>query len=257
MLLMNRRVWLVNGLAILLAIASVTELRSQESRSADKDITQTLRPLIKQVVQTAVSVDATGQILDVHPAEGPGSGFPDGPVPETRSIGGAGVIADAELGLIVTSHHLVKNAETISVRLFDGRRFAATTTVVDEGADLAVLRISAPDLRAAPVGEPDSIGPGDFVVAVGDPLGLDHSASFGIVSALHRAWQGILGNDLIQTDVMLDRGSSGGPLFNLRGEIIGINTARVGRSVNERSFGFAIPASAVQAILMRARKVDY
>ena len=164
MLLMNRRVWLVNGLAILLAIASVTELRSQESRGADKVFTQTLRPLIKQVVQTAVSVDATGQILDVHPAEGPGSGFPDGPVPETRSIGGAGVIADAEIGLIVTCHHLVKNAETISVRLFDGRRFAATTTVVDEGADLAVLRISAPDLRAAPVGEPDSIGPGDFTV---------------------------------------------------------------------------------------------
>ncbi|WP_376963843.1 S1C family serine protease [Bradyrhizobium erythrophlei] len=98
---------------------------------------------------------------------------------------------------------------------------------------------------------------GDFVLAVGDPLGLDHSATFGMISALHRSWPGIQGHDLIQTDVLLDRGSSGGPLFNLRGEIVGINTARAGEAMNERSFGFAVSAAAIQAILIRALKTNY
>lgn len=216
----------------------------------------TLAPLVKKVMPTVVSIRATAQALEAYPSAGPGFGFPDGPLPITRSIYGAGVIVDAERGLALTADHVVKGAEAISVLLSDGRRFIASTVVRDEDSDLAILKIDATGLVAGSIDRLESAEPGDFVLAIGDPLELERSVTFGIVSALHRSWIDVPGHNLVQTDVLLGRGNSGGPLFNLRGEIIGINIARTGHAAGERTFGFAAPASAATAILLRAQKVD-
>jgi len=209
--------------------------------------TQTLAPLVSRLVQTVVSIKAIKETVMAYPTIDPGSGFPDGPLPvEMR---GAGIVVEADLGLIVTCNHLVQSADTISVNLADGRRFDAKITAADESSDLAVLRILASGLTAARIGKSIEVVPGDFAIAIGDPLGLSHSVSFGMISALHRTWPGISYRDLIQTDVLLDRGSSGGPLFNLRGEIIGIISARVGETATERSFGFAVPSAAIDRLL--------
>ena len=215
---------------------------------------ETLAPLVKQIMPSVVSVTATTQALETYPSAGPGQGFPDGPLPVTRDFYGAGVIVDAKRSLILTSGHVVKGAETISALLSDRRRLAATVIVTDEESDLAILRVEATGLVAGPIARAPAAEAGDFVLAVGDPLGLDRTVTFGIISALHRSWYGVSSHDLIQTDVLLGRGSSGGPLFNLRGEIVGINVARADNAGGERTFGFAAPASAATAILLRAQK---
>ncbi len=152
----------------------------------------------------------------------------------TKEVSGAGVIIKSESGSIVTSNHLIDGAKSLSVELSDGRRFEAKFVVADERHDLAMLRVSASGLTAATVGRSIDAEPGDFVLAVGGTAGLAQGVSFGIVSALHRSRAGIPCQDLIQTDALLDRGSSGGPLFNLRGEVIGIVVATTGET--ERGF---------------------
>jgi S1-C subfamily serine protease len=246
-----------SALAALMFVCSVMRvLGGEASVVGGPAVVQTLAPLIKRVKHTVVTVKVTAQALDAYPVTEPGSGFPDGPLPVTLEIYGGGIIVDADRGLIVTSDHVVKGAEAISVVLFDGRHFAARIIVTDEESDLAILRIEAAGLVSGTIDCANSSEPGDLVLAIGDPLGLEQSASFGMVSALHRSWLGVPGHDLIQTDVLLDRGSSGGPLFNLRGEIIGINIARASDAGRGRSFGFAAPASAIIGILLRAQKAD-
>ncbi|MTV15459.1 trypsin-like serine protease [Bradyrhizobium elkanii] len=164
---------------------------------------------------------------------------------------GAGVIIKAESGLIVTSNHLVRGAETLAVRLPDGRQLDAKFVVADERYGLAMLRISASGLTAARIGRSIDAEPGDFVLAVGGSSGSAPSVSFGIVSALHRSRPGIPCQDLIQTDALLDRGSSGGALFNLRGEIIGIVAAGADETESERAFGVAIPSDAIDRLYVR------
>lgn len=212
---------------------------------------QTLAPLIKQVTKSIVSIKAVRRTVVAYPSVGPGSGFPDGPLPLTESSFGSGVVVDAERGLIVTSNHVVNGAIKVEVELSDGRQMEANVTEADERSDLALLRISATGLTVGRLGKSVEVAPGDFILAIGDPVGLGQSVSFGIVSAIHRSWQGIACTDLIQTDALLDFGSSGGPLFNLRGEIIGIVAARIGETSNERSFGFAVPSAAIERLLAK------
>lgn len=217
---------------------------------------QTLAPLVKQVAPTVVTIRATIQTLEAVRVTEPGSGFPDGPLPVTRDVYGAGVIVDAERSLIATAGHVLKGTDAISVLLSDGRCFTVRPVVIDEEFDLAVLKIDASGLISGSIDRPNLAEPGDFVLAVGDPLGFEHSATFGMISGVHRSRSGIPGHDLIQSDVLLGRGSSGGPLFNLRGEIIGINLARTSDAANERGFGFAAPASALVAILHKAQDAE-
>jgi S1-C subfamily serine protease len=234
--------------ALALVLILMTGGRAGESPLRERpSAIQSLAPLVKHLVQSVVSIKATKEIVMAYPTIDPGSGFPDEPMRVEMS--GAGVVVEAELGLIVTCHHVVKDADTVLVSLADGRQFDAKITAADEYSDLAVLRISAPSLTAGRIGKSVEVEPGDFAIAVGDPLGLSHSVSFGMISALHRIWPGISYGDLIQTDVLLDRGNSGGPLFNLRGEIIGIISARIGEAAAERSFGFAIPSAAIDRLL--------
>ena len=167
---------------------------------------------------------------------------------QTSSLG-SGVIIDAAAGYVVTNQHVIGNADEITVRLHDGRSVQAEVIGSDPNADIAVIKIPAQGLTAIHLGNSDRLRVGDFVVAIGNPFGLGQTVTLGIVSALGRSGLGIEDyEDFIQTDASINQGNSGGALVNLRGELIGVNTAIVGPSGGSVGIGFAIPINMVLAL---------
>ena len=169
--------------------------------------------------------------------------------PRERQTGslGSGVIIDAAAGYVVTNQHVIGNADEITVRLHDGRSVQAEVIGSDPNADIAVIKIPAQGLTAIHLGNSDRLRVGDFVVAIGNPFGLGQTVTLGIVSALGRSGLGIEDyEDFIQTDASINQGNSGGALVNLRGELIGVNTAIVGPG--SVGIGFAIPINMVLAL---------
>lgn len=162
---------------------------------------------------------------------------------------GTGVIVDGE-GKILTNNHVVGEADEINVRLHDGRTFKAEKIGVDPRSDLAVIKIKASGLTPAKLGDSDKLKIGEWVVASGNPFGLDNTITAGIVSAKGRS---IMGGgqfeDFIQTDAAINPGNSGGPLVNLNGEVIGINTAIFSRSGGYMGIGFAIPINMAKHVM--------
>ena len=163
---------------------------------------------------------------------------------------GTGVILDKEKGHVVTNHHLIAQADDITVALSDGQELKAELVGSDSETDVAVLRIDADDLTSLPFASSDQLRVGDFVVAIGNPFGLGQTVTSGIISALGRS--GVFGNygyeDFIQTDASINPGNSGGALVNLRGELVGINTAILSRSGGNIGIGFAIPIHMVRQV---------
>ncbi len=161
---------------------------------------------------------------------------------ERRTLAtGSGVIVDAAQGYVLTNNHVVENAESIEVTTKDNRRFAAKLVGRDEETDIAVLKIAGGNLTAVPLGDSDRLQVGDFVVAIGNPFGLGQTVTSGIVSALGRSL-GIEGyEDFIQTDASINPGNSGGPLVDLRGRLVGINTAILAPGGGNIGIGFAVP----------------
>jgi serine protease Do/serine protease DegQ len=144
---------------------------------------------------------------------------------ETQSVG-SGVIVNAARGVVLTNHHVIANADEIVVTLKDGRQLKGRVLGSDPETDIAVLKVPAERLKAVPLGDSDRLQVGDFVIAIGNPFGLGQTVTSGIVSALGRTGLGIKGyEDFIQTDASINPGNSGGALIDLRGELIGINTA--------------------------------
>ena len=167
----------------------------------------------------------------------------------TQSLG-SGVIVDAAEGLVITNHHVIDNAREVLVTLTDGREFEADIVGQDPEADIAVIRIEATDLAQAQWADSDRLRVGDFVVAIGNPFGLGQTVTSGIVSALGRSGLGIEEiEDFIQTDASINPGNSGGALVNLRGELVGINTAIVGPSGGNVGIGFAIPSNMAKGLM--------
>ncbi|WP_019625368.1 Do family serine endopeptidase [Thioalkalivibrio sp. ALJT] len=167
---------------------------------------------------------------------------------ERRGLG-SGVIVDASAGTILTNSHVVARADTILVTLHDGRQYEADVVGTDPATDVAVIRIDAEDLEAIPLADSDELRVGDFVVAIGNPYGLGQTVTSGIVSALGRSGLGGDGiEDFIQTDASINPGNSGGALVNLRGELVGINTAILARGGGNVGIGFAIPANMASQI---------
>lgn len=169
---------------------------------------------------------------------------------------GSGFVFDSS-GLILTNYHVVQGAEAIAVELFDGRAFPAQVVGADPLTDIAVLRVQAQELPVLPLGDSDQVRVGDWVLAIGNPFGLEHTVSAGIISAKERTGQDVdLRNprayySFLQTDASINPGNSGGPLIDLRGQVIGINTA-INRDAN--SIGFAIPINMVRELLPRLLK---
>ncbi|MDA8249590.1 MAG: trypsin-like peptidase domain-containing protein [Rhodospirillales bacterium] len=165
-----------------------------------------------------------------------------------RSLG-SGVIVDAQ-GHIVTNYHVIANAAAIRVQLADGRIAVPRIVGVDRDTDLAVLQISLPNLPVIHFGRSDQVRVGDVVLAIGNPLGLSQTVTHGIVSATGRADLGISTfEDFIQTDAPINFGNSGGALVNSDGQLIGINTAIVAKSLGVEGIGFAIPVDMVRGVL--------
>jgi serine protease Do len=162
---------------------------------------------------------------------------------------GSGVIVSAD-GYIITNNHVVEQADEIRVTLFDKRSFTAKIIGADTKTDIAIVKIAADNLRAAQWGDSDKLQVGEFVLAIGNPYGLSHTVTMGIISAVGRANVGIADyEDFIQTDAAINPGNSGGPLVNVKGELIGVNTAIFSRSGGYQGIGFAVPSNMARLVM--------
>lgn len=235
---------------------------AQDLSTAFKQVAEALRPSVVSIssVQKARGISGGGGGLPPGLFEGlppelreqfRGFGDSQRQMPQQQGMG-SGVIVRPD-GYILTNNHVVQDADEITVMLSDGRAVEAEIVGTDPPTDLAVLKIDASGLTAAPLGDSDSIGVGDWVLAVGSPFGLEQTVTAGIISAKNRARGIVQGGDgyedFLQTDAAINPGNSGGPLVNLHGEVVGINTAILSRSGGYNGIGFAIPSSMAEPIL--------
>ena len=219
-----------------------------------------LAPMVKRISPSVVNIATRGTIKE----QGQRNPLLDDPFfrrffdappdsqPRERQFqsAGSGVIVDSKNGYIVTNYHVVENASEITITLLDNRTFTAKVVGTDEGSDVAVLQAKQPNLIAMTLGDSSRLEVGDYVVAVGNPFGLQHTVTAGIVSALGRSGINPDGyEDFIQTDASINPGNSGGALVNLRGELVGINSAILSRSGGNIGIGFAIPVNMVKGVM--------
>ena len=221
-----------------------------------------LSPMLAQIMPAIVNVAVQGTmpnqfIIPQQENNAPQSKQmqnPEALLPRKFQGIGSGVIVDAAHGIIVTNSHVVRNAELITITLHDGRHLKARKLGDDAATDIAVLQIKPERLQTLPVGNSDDIKVGDFVLAIGNPFGLNsfgnsQSATFGIVSAMKRSDLNLEGvENFIQTDAAINPGNSGGALVNTKGQLIGINTGIISPSGGNVGIGFAIPINMVKDV---------
>ena len=211
-----------------------------------------LAPMLSRVLPAVVSVQVSGvqspdsdQDVPQPLKKFPGQTGPQNTQPQPFEGLGSGVIINAAKGYILTNHHVINDATKITVQLSDGRQFDAKVLGSDTPTDIALLQVNNPkDLTQISVANSDQLQVGDFAVAIGNPFGLGQTATSGIISALGRSGLNIEGlENFIQTDAAINRGNSGGALVNLRGELVGINTAILASNGGNIGIGFAIPGN--------------
>ncbi len=246
---------------LLLAMFLMTDAYAASLPGADGEELPSLAPMLDKVTPAVVNI-ATYTTVQVR------NPLMDDPffrrffnVPEQQhryrrtQAAGSGVIVDARQGYIVTNNHVIDRADEITVTLSDGRALPAKLVGTDTQVDLAVLRVDSAKLAQIAFADSGRLRVGDYVVAIGNPFGLDQTVTSGIVSALGRSGLGIEGyEDFIQTDASINPGNSGGALVNLRGELIGINTAILAPAGGNVGIGFAIPSNMVSAIMAQLIK---
>jgi len=243
--------WLLTGL---LALASVTAFAALPTE-VDGQPLPSLAPVLEQVtpsvvnVYTRTRVRVRSPLLD-DPFFRRFFNIPDTPRERVTQSLGSGVIVDASSGYVLTNNHVIQGADDISVTLQDGRSLEASVVGTGPDTDLAVIRIPSEDPAALPRADSDQLRVGDFVVAVGNPFGLGQTVTSGIVSALGRTgFRGLEYQNFIQTDASINPGNSGGALINLRGELVGINSAIFTPSGGNVGIGFAIPSSMAMYVM--------
>ena len=215
-----------------------------------------LAPMLERVTPSVVNIATEGRVqvrqnpLFSDPFFRRFFNMPDQPMERKTQSLGSGVIVDAGRGLVLTNNHVIANAVQITVTLRDGRHLEAEIVGTDPATDVAVIKVPAESLLEIAAADSDALRVGDFVVAIGNPFGLGQTVTSGIVSALGRSGLGIEGyEDFIQTDASINPGNSGGALVNLKGELVGINTAIFSRSGGNIGIGFAIPINLALQIM--------
>jgi serine protease Do/serine protease DegQ len=227
---------------------------AQIPASAMRDGVPTLAPILEKVTPAVVNI----AVLQRSPEEqnpmlrdpffrrffgGPGQAEP-------QIAAGSGVIVDAKNGYVMTNAHVVKDAREVLVTLKDNRRLPAKLVGADPGTDIALVKVDPKNLVDLKFGDSDALQVGDFVIAIGNPFGLGQTATSGIVSALGRSGLSMEGFEhFIQTDASINPGNSGGALVNLKGELIGINTAIIGPTGGNVGIGFAVPVVMAHAVM--------
>ena len=216
----------------------------------------TLAPLLKDVTPAVVNIATKG-----HEAVNPlyndplfrrFYNIPEGAPEREVQAAGSGVIIDAKAGYVVTNNHVIEHADEIVVTLKDNRQLKAKLVGTDPDTDIAILQVEAKNLTALVIGDSEKLQVGDFVIDIGNPFGLGQTVTSGIVSALGRTGLGIESyENFIQTDASINPGNSGGALINLRGELVGINTAIVGPSGGNVGIGFAVPINMAQSVMQQ------
>jgi peptidase Do len=243
------------GLSVLTApMMSVAETPTEISAG---QVMPSLAPMLEKVLPSVVSISVEGkqksnaaQMDDDIPEEFKFFFDPDmfdrDRAPRNFKGLGSGAIINAEKGYVLTNNHVIKDADKITVQLHDGREFKAKVIGADEMSDVALIQVEKPkNLTALKLADSDKLRVGDFTVAIGNPFGLGQTVTSGIVSALGRSMGSDSGTyeNYIQTDAAVNRGNSGGPLINLNGELIGINTAILSPSGGNAGIAFAIPSN--------------
>jgi len=250
---MNRSIRIAS-LSLLLLVFGAGH--AQWPAELDGEPLPSLAPLVKKVAPAVVNirVSQTIQAQDSPYADEMFRrffGLPEVPGGSREvASAGSGVIVDAENGYILTNHHVVERADKIEVYLFNEDSLEAEVVGSDAATDIAVLKVDPERLVDIPIGDSDQVEVGDFVIAIGNPFGLGNTVTSGIVSALGR--YGISQNgleDFIQTDASINPGNSGGALVNMRGELVGINTAIISRTGGNIGIGFAVPTSIASSVM--------
>ncbi len=211
----------------------------------------TIAPILNKISPAVVTIVTKGDSsTKTRTTSRPNSHRTEIPAEDRKSSAGSGIIFDAPQGLIVTNNHVIANADKVSVILTDGRKLLAKLVGGDAETDLAIIKVQADNLTALPLNSSDRIEVGDFVFAIGAPLHLGQTVTFGIISGLHRRNVGVARyQDFVQTDAAIYPGNSGGALVNGRGDLVGINTAFVGPGPDHPGVGFAIPITLVRSIV--------
>ena len=233
MMTKTRMIWT----SLLLALASLSAHAALPTSVGGQAVTS-LAPLVEAASPAVVNIQVTQMRRDRFGRPGEVGGA------------GSGVIVDADGGHILTNHHVIDGADKIQVTLHDGRTLDAEIVGSDSGTDIALLKVEPQDLIEMPIGDSDNVRVGDFVIAIGNPYGLDNTVTSGIVSALGRTGINRGGfENFIQTDASINPGNSGGALVNMDGELIGINSMIFSRSGGNVGIGFAVPTEIASSIM--------
>ena len=256
---MKKRNFVLTSIALGLSVLTAPMMSVAETPTevAAGQVMPSLAPMLEKVLPSVVSISVEGkqksnaaQMDDDIPEEfkfffGPDM-FDRDRTPRNFKGLGSGAIINAEKGYVLTNNHVIKDADKITVQLHDGREFKAKVIGADEMSDVALIQVEKPkNLTALKLADSDKLHVGDFTVAIGNPFGLGQTVTSGIVSALGRSMGSDSGTyeNYIQTDAAVNRGNSGGPLINLNGELIGINTAILSPSGGNAGIAFAIPSN--------------
>jgi Do/DeqQ family serine protease len=261
---MNKFRKILTGALLLLMSSIPWSAQASLPVAVDGETLPSLAPMLERVLPAVVNIYTESRVTEQRQSPFRNDPFfekffggPQGQPRERRvSSLGSGVIIDADKGHVITNSHVISGADQISVRLNDGRDLEATLVGQDADADIAVIQIPADALQHVEIGDSDKLRVGDFVVAIGNPFGLGQTATSGIVSALGRSGLNIEDyEDFIQTDASINQGNSGGALVNLRGELVGINTAILAPGGGNIGIGFAIPINMAQ--LLTRQIIEY
>jgi serine protease Do len=215
----------------------------------------TLAPLVREVTPAVVNISVRGRVREDNPLyrDPVFREFFNTPrqIEKEVKATGSSVIVDAQRGYVLTANHVVAQASSVQVTTKDGRRFQARVVGRDPATDIAVLQMQNPaGVKAMALGDSGALEVGDFVIAIGNPFGLGQTVTSGLVSALGRTGLDKQGyEDFIQTDAAINPGNSGGALVNLKGELVGINTAIISPGGGNVGIGFAVPINMARRVM--------